>query len=71
MSRGLWITRALPFPLDTGDRIYTAQLMRAVAQAGAELTVTGFAPDAPHTAPVEWPTVRPIRWAVGRSCSTV
>ena len=62
MTRGLWITRALPFPLDTGDRIYTAQLMRAVAECGADLTVTGFAPETGQAAPADWPAARPIRW---------
>jgi len=56
--RGLWICRALPFPLDTGDRIYSASLVRAVADAGASLHVVGFAPEAGTHAPVDWP----VRW---------
>lgn len=60
MTRGLWITRSLPFPLDTGDRIYSARLMRAVAEAGADLTVIGFAPAAPGALPADGP----IRWRV-------
>ncbi|MCR5868800.1 glycosyltransferase [Aquincola sp. J276] len=58
MSRGLWISRAFPFPLDTGDRIYTGQLMKAVAEAGAQLTVVGFPARPPHMPPSDWP----IRW---------
>jgi glycosyltransferase involved in cell wall biosynthesis len=56
--RGLWITRALPFPLDTGDRIYSARLIRAVADAGADLTVVGFAPTPVNAVPTDWP----VRW---------
>ncbi len=60
--RGLWITRELPFPMDAGDRIYTARLLRAVADAGADLTVTGFAPqstaDSTPTVPADWP----VQW---------
>jgi polysaccharide biosynthesis protein PslH len=59
--RGLWITRALPFPLDTGDRIYSARLMRSVAEAGADLTVVGFAPQPADAVPaggsIRWRTV--------------
>lgn len=59
--KGLWITRALPFPLDTGDRIYSARLMRAVAEAGADLTVIGFAPQPVDAVPaggsIRWCTV--------------
>lgn len=60
MTRGLWIARALPFPLDTGDRIYSARLMQSVAEAGAELTVTGFAPTPTDALPADWP----IDWRV-------
>jgi len=56
--RGLWIARALPFPLDTGDRIYSARLIRAVADAGADLTVVGFAPAPASAVPENWP----VRW---------
>lgn len=53
--RGLWIARELPFPLDSGDRIYSGHLMRAVAEAGVDLTVTGFASEPVAAPPVEWP----------------
>ncbi|WP_326533355.1 glycosyltransferase [Pseudorhodoferax sp.] len=56
--KGLWIARAQPFPLDTGDRIYTARLLRAVAQAGADITFTGFASTPPDAVPADWP----VRW---------
>ena len=56
--KGLWIARAMPFPLDTGDRIYSARLIRAVAEAGADLTVTGFAPETPAAVATDWS----VRW---------
>ena len=57
--RGLWLARERPFPLDSGDRIYTARLARALAEAGADLTFTGYAADdAPP--PSDWP-VRFVR----------
>lgn len=53
--RGLWLTRSLPFPLDTGDRIYSARLLRSVADSGAELSVVGFAPQPADAVPADWP----------------
>ena len=31
--KGLWLAREFPHPLDTGDRIYSAQLIKAVREA--------------------------------------
>ncbi|HSV68759.1 MAG TPA: glycosyltransferase [Methylibium sp.] len=59
--RGLWLARERPFPFDSGDRIYTARLARAVAEAGADLTLTGYAADAAPP-PADWP-VRFVRVA--------
>lgn len=57
----LWIARDLPFPLDAGDRIYSANLARSLAQTGARIRFVGFpAPDnapAPRDWPVEWKAV--------------
>jgi len=53
--KALWIARAQPFPLDTGDRIYSARLLRAVAQAGADVTFAGFACQSPSAVPPDWP----------------
>jgi glycosyltransferase involved in cell wall biosynthesis len=58
--RGLWIARQLPFPLDSGDKVYSAYLSRAVADAGADLTMLGMAPEAPTNAPCDWP----IHWVI-------
>ncbi|WP_340318206.1 hypothetical protein [Rhizorhabdus argentea] len=33
----LWLSRHLPVPLETGDRIYTARLVEALALAGADV----------------------------------
>jgi len=41
--RCLWLARALPFPLDSGDRIYTARLAGALAEAGARVHFLGHA----------------------------
>ena len=54
----LWLARALPFPLDTGDRIYSARLIRALADAGADLTVVGLAAQPASAVPDDWP----VRW---------
>jgi glycosyltransferase involved in cell wall biosynthesis len=45
--RVLWLARTLPFPWTMGDRIYTAQLAKSLAQAGAQITFVGHAVDAP------------------------
>jgi len=38
----LWICRAIPFPLNAGDRVYSARLAEAVAAAGSRLTGFGL-----------------------------
>ncbi len=60
--RCLWLARSLPFPQDSGDRIYSAQLARSLAQAGAEVDFighrgTGPSAEAPHRWPVRWHAV--------------
>jgi len=39
--RCLWVARELPFPADSGDRLYTLGMARALAQAGVEVTMIG------------------------------
>jgi hypothetical protein len=60
--RGLWLCRQLPFPQDSGDRVYSANLARSLAEAGAELTMAGLEPDhgaePPNDWPIEWRTVK-------------
>ena len=52
--RGLWLARELPFPLDSGDHIYTAHLVRALADAGCDLRYVGFGYE-DGTPPADWP----------------
>ena len=62
--KGLWIAREIPFPLDSGDRIYTARLLRSLAEAGARITFTGFAngfATADRDWPVNWMPVKGAR----------
>jgi len=55
--RILWVIRTLPFPQASGDRVYSAEFIRAAAEAGAEITVlglsTGTLPKA-NTDRIEW-----------------
>ena len=58
--RGLWLARELPFPLDMGDKIYSANLARALAEAGADVTFVGLKPSGAPVIPSDWP----IRWEI-------
>lgn len=62
--RGLWIARELPFPLDSGDRIYTADMARALGNAGADITFSGLRTIDPKSgAPTADPPAGwPIKW---------
>jgi glycosyltransferase involved in cell wall biosynthesis len=53
--RGLWLARELPFPLDSGDRIYAARLARSLAEAGADLTFVGHGSRDRTAVPTDWP----------------
>jgi len=41
------VIRTLPFPQISGDRVYSAQFIRAIAEAGADVTVIGLATGTP------------------------
>jgi glycosyltransferase involved in cell wall biosynthesis len=56
-SRILWVIRTLPFPQTSGDRVYSAQFIRAIAEAGAQVTVIGLATGTPPE-----PGFEKIRW---------
>ena len=57
--RCLWLSRSMPFPQDSGDRIYSAQLARALGAAGAEVDFVGHrANGAGSEPPSDWP----VRW---------
>lgn len=50
--RILWLARAMPLPLDAGDRMYSAFLAEGLARAGAHVQFVGLAsPDAPEMQP--------------------
>lgn len=56
--RCLWIARELPHPQNMGDRIYTARMSRALAEAGAVVHLVGHQPiEGPVTVPGD-----PVRW---------
>ncbi|HSD39959.1 MAG TPA: glycosyltransferase [Rhodocyclaceae bacterium] len=59
MLKCLWIARDIPFPLDAGDKIYSANLARSFAQSGAAIRFLGFAGDG-QVAPADWP----LEWTV-------
>jgi polysaccharide biosynthesis protein PslH len=42
MQRVLWITARLPYPLRSGDALYTAGLLQAARVAGMQVTVVGL-----------------------------
>ena len=52
----LWLARAMPYPLNAGDRIYSARLAAALAGAGASVHFAGLTADLPPDAVpgVEW-----------------
>jgi glycosyltransferase involved in cell wall biosynthesis len=69
--RCLWIAREMPFPADSGDRIYSGQMARAFAQANGGLTFVGLAHGqtgpAPEDAMVQWAPVAGERHGLLRS----
>ncbi len=58
--RCLWIAREMPFPLDSGDRIYSANMIAALADAGSDVHVVGHLTGGP---PARWRTPQ-IHWHV-------
>ena len=52
--KGLWLARELPFPADMGDRIYSGNLAKALADAGADLTFVGLQSDCHEPPPADW-----------------
>jgi polysaccharide biosynthesis protein PslH len=56
--RVLWLAREIPYPLDSGDRMYSALLVRALADAGARVTFVGLTrPDGtppPDDGTIQW-----------------
>ena len=58
-SRCLWIARELPFPLNSGDRVYSAGLATALAGTGVEVV---FAAQCEDLAALRLPEGSPVRW---------
>jgi hypothetical protein len=54
------VIRTLPFPQTSGDRVYSAQFIRAVAATGAEVTVLGLATGTPPESGFEKITWIPV-----------
>lgn len=52
--RCLWIARDLPFPLDAGDRIYSANMARSLGEAGTYVRFLGYG-ESIAKVPSEWP----------------
>jgi glycosyltransferase involved in cell wall biosynthesis len=50
----LWIARDLPFPLDAGDRIYSANMARSLGEAGAYVRFLGYRASMTKV-PSDWP----------------
>jgi glycosyltransferase involved in cell wall biosynthesis len=71
LMRVLWIAREIPFPADSGDRIYTGQMVRAFGQANGGVTFVGIADHQTGSAPadeaVQWTSVPCARHGLVRS----
>ena len=67
----LWIAREIPFPADSGDRIYTAQLSQSFACANGDLSFIGIADQHTRPAPagggMQWNSVGGGRYGTARS----
>ena len=61
MQRVLWITARLPYPLRSGDALYTAGLLRAARAAGFMITVVGL-PREPDMQPGALRQVEVVDW---------
>lgn len=66
----LWIARDQPFPPDAGDKIYSANLACALAEAGVAVSFLGFAAaggEPPVDSPVRWLPVAGAKRSQGRA----
>ena len=57
--RCLWIARDMPFPLNSGDRVYSAGLAKALADTGVEVVFAAQCEDLPG---LRLPEASPVRW---------
>lgn len=63
----LWLARAIPLPLDAGDRIYTARFAQAVADIGADVHFLGLADSDRPLASVQDALGAAVKWEAIRS----
>ena len=61
MRKVLWIIGRLPYPLHSGDALYSAGLLRAVHAAGLSVTVAGMPRD-PDLQICDLNDVAPVQW---------
>ena len=71
--RCLWLARAIPLPLSSGENIYTARLVQALVAAGASVTFMGLATSAASSLPAAEAFESRIEWRIvpGRPNPTV
>lgn len=50
----LWLSRDIPFPLDAGDKIYSAHLAKSLAQADTQVRFMGFLNTPREQVPQDW-----------------
>lgn len=62
--RCLWLAREIPFPLNSGDNVYTARLAQAFAAAGASVTFMGLASSAGSSPEAAEAFERRIEWSI-------
>jgi polysaccharide biosynthesis protein PslH len=72
-QRCLWLARAIPLPLSSGENVYTARLAQALVAAGASVTFMGLADPAAPLLQRAKAFERRIEWSVvpGRPKPTV
>jgi polysaccharide biosynthesis protein PslH len=71
--RCLWLARAIPLPLNSGENTYTARLAQALVAAGASVTFMGLAASAASSLVAAEAFDSRIKWSIvpGRRIPTV
>jgi glycosyltransferase involved in cell wall biosynthesis len=62
--RCLWLARAIPLPLNSGENTYTARLAQALVAAGASVTFMGLATSAASSLRAAEAFERRIEWSI-------
>ncbi len=62
--RCLWLARAIPLPLSSGENMYTARLAQALVAAGASVTFMGLATSAASSLPAAEAFESRIEWSI-------